>query len=85
MFYSNYVDANKNARIVQRVTKNGKLRTETRYRDEGADRFAISTDNNNSTSLFLDLEGGEIRGGETVRLSGHQARSLYRVLQKHYG
>lgn len=76
--------SNQNSRIVNRVTKNNKKRTETKYRDDGADRFAISTDQHDATKLFVDLYGGEVRGGETFTLSGRQARTLYRVLQSHY-
>ena len=75
---------NKNSRIVQRVTQNGKFRTETKYRDWGSDSFAVSTDGNNATVGYIDFEGGQFDGGETVKLSGHQLRTLYRVLQKHY-
>ncbi len=77
-------ESNKNSRIVSVTTPNGKFRTSTRYRDDGSDRFAVSTDSKNSTSLFLDLEGGVVRGGETLVLNGRQARTLYRVLSKHY-
>jgi hypothetical protein len=76
--------SNKNSRIVTRVTKNGKLRTETSRRDDGADRYSVSTDMHNRTRLFIDLEGGNIRGGETVEMSGHQARTLYRLLARHF-
>ena len=75
---------NKNAIIQSRVSRNGKYRTETARRDYGADNFAASTDNNGATSVFLDFEGGNIKGGDTVRLDGRQARTLYRILQNHF-
>lgn len=74
------------ARIVSRMTKNGKFRTETRNRPVGSDRFAVSTaGQNGATKLFLDFSGGDIRGGSTIALDGRQARTLYRLLAKHYG
>jgi hypothetical protein len=75
---------NHNARIINRKTKNGKLRTETRYRDAGADRFAISTDKHDATKLFIDIDGGDARDGYSLTLTGRQARSLFRVLGKHF-
>lgn len=73
---------NKNAHIGSRVDRTGKVRTETLRRDEGSLQFAVSTDEqNDSTKLFIDLPYGD--GG--MQLSGHEARSLYRVLRKHYG
>ena len=78
-------ETNENSRIVSRVTPNSKLRTETRYRDVGSDRFAISTDpSSNTTKFFIDLDGGEIRGGETIELTGRQARTIQRVLNQHF-
>ena len=77
---SNWYDTNKNARIVNRTDRTGKSRTETQRRDSGAD-FAISTDErNNSTNLFI----GGFGAPGAVRLDGHEARTLYRLLSKHY-
>lgn len=82
---SNYYDQNRNARINSRSTKNNKLRTETKYREDGID-FAVTTDKRtNATALFIDFDGGNANGGETVRLDGRQARTLYRLLTNHYG
>lgn len=78
---SNFYDANRNARIVSRTDRTGKLRTETQRRDDGAVAMAISTDEStNSTNLFIDFPGES-----PVRLTGRQARSLYRLIRKHYG
>jgi len=77
-----YFDQNRNARIATRVDKTGKLRTETQRRDDGAVLMAVSTDQrNDSTNLFIDFPGNE---GD-IRLTGREARSLYRLLRKHYG
>lgn len=74
------IGSNKNARIVSRVSRNGKLRTETRRRDFGAANVAVTTDpNSKATRLFIDFENGEY-----INLSGRQARTIYRVLQAHY-
>lgn len=79
---SNYFDQNKNARIGTRIDKTGKLRTETQRRDEGTVVMAVSTDQrDNSTNLFIDFPGFE----GNVRLTGRDARTLYRLLRKHYG
>ena len=76
-FVFDYV--NRNASIVTRKDKNGKYRTETSGRDIGTAQIAVSTDaGSNTTSLYIDLpEAG-------VRLTGAEARTLYRVLSKHY-
>jgi hypothetical protein len=71
---------NKNARISTRVTENGKLRTETARRDTGTLNIAASTDpGTNATRLFVDFENGN-----SFNLSGREARTLYRLLRKHY-
>lgn len=71
--------ANRNAKIASRFDKTGKFRTETKNRDEDSVRMNASTDlRNNSTNFFIDLPEGN------VRLNGRQARSLYRVLARHY-
>ncbi len=73
--------ANKNAHIESRIDANGKLRTETQRRDSGPD-FAVSTDErSNATRLFIDNVWDQ---NGTIALSGHEARSLYRLLRKHY-
>jgi len=71
--------ANRNASITVRHDKNGKKRTETTRRDLGAVKFAASTNSKtNSTMLFIDFPEG------TIKLSGAESRTLYRVLNKHY-
>jgi hypothetical protein len=82
MRYYNDVTQNKNAVIGSRIDRTGKARTETQRRDEGSVLMAASTDQrNNSTRVFIDFPFGE----GTVRLTGREARSLYRVLRTHYG
>jgi hypothetical protein len=77
----NYSSQNKNARIGTRIDRTGKLRTETQRRDDGAVSMAVTTDQrNNSTNLFIDFPDFE-----NVRLSGKEARTLYRLLRRHYG
>jgi len=70
---------NKNAviRVVEEI--GGKLRTETARRDEDTASFAITTNyNSNSSALYIDLPNS------SIRLSGSEARTLYRLLNKHY-
>lgn len=71
--------SNRNATIKVREDKTGKVRTETRNRDQGSVQFAVSTNpKTNSTSLYVDLPY------DSFSLSGSEARTLYRLLQKHY-
>lgn len=74
---------NKNARLQTRTDRTGKVRTETVRRDEGSFGVAVSTDTSaNSTRLFLNFDG---TFGNSIALNGHEARTLYRALQRHYG
>lgn len=78
--FVNATPTNKNARIVSRISKNGKLRTETARRDDGSTNVAMTTDKvTHATKLFLDLDDGS-----TVSLSGREARTLYRLMRSHY-
>lgn len=79
-------DTNRNAVIKTRIDRTGKLRTETARRNVGFD-IALSTDvHNNSTRLFIDLYGrdGSFPSSADMVLDGHQARTLYRTLHKHF-
>ena len=70
---------NRNSVIRFSEDNNGELRTETRYRDEGSASFAIVTNAaSKASSLFIDLPHN------SFRLSGSEARTLYRLLNKHY-
>lgn len=79
---SNDFKTNGNARIATRIDRTGKTRTETQRRDEGSVVMAVATDkHNDSTKLFIDFPQFDA----VVQLSGREARSLYRLLRKHYG
>lgn len=75
----NYFDTNYNARINSK-TKNRVAVTETRYREDGFNVTATTDIDNNSTSL-----GIKKLGNRQLNLSGAEARTLYRVLTKHFG
>ena len=76
-----FVSQNRNAVIRTRQDRTGKLRTETARRDERTISAAVSTNRKtDSTRLFIDFPN---RGG-AVELTGSEARTLYRLLQKHY-
>lgn len=71
---------NRNSRLNTRIDRTGKLRTETVSRDDNTIRAAISTHRkNNSSNLYVDFPTGQ-----TVRITGREARTLYRLLDKHY-
>lgn len=70
---------NRNSVIRVRETRTGNIRTETFNRDDETSNFAMSTDpRNNSTSFTISTPYGH------VRLSGSEARTIYRLMRKHY-
>lgn len=76
-----FVGRSKNKNAVIRVVEEigGKIRTETARRDEDSASFAITTNyNSNASALYIDLPNS------SIRLSGSEARTLYRLLYKHY-
>lgn len=80
------IATNKNAHIVTRTDRTGKLRTETTRRDESELDVAISTDErNNATRVFIDVDGREGSFPRAdLELNGHQARTLYLALDRHF-
>lgn len=77
---SNNAVQNRNASIRTRMTRNGKLRTETYRRDENTFAVAVNTlPDDNSTLLSINSPDGSI-----YRFDGRTARTIYRTLQKHY-
>lgn len=77
------VAQNKNAIVRSRTTRNGKFRTETARRDSDTlNAAAVTTPQTNNTVLYIDFPvGGTLA---SVALNGHEARTLYRVLERHY-
>jgi len=67
---------NKNARI-QQARFGSRIETETRYRDD--DFYVAATRNPDGTQHVQVADGAQI-----MSLSGSQARTLYRVLDRHY-
>jgi len=76
-----FVAQNRNAVIRSRFDRTGKLRTETARRDSSTISAAVSTNRKtDSTRLFIDFP----EQNSAIQLSGSEARTLYRLLQKHY-
>ena len=70
---------NRNAVIRAREDRSGKFRTETHRRDDGSVQFAATTNpRSNATTVFIDFPEG------ALKLTGSEARTLYRLLSKHY-
>jgi len=71
---------NRNASIISREGRGGKFRTETSRRDNNTVSVALTTNpRTDATMLFVDAPDGD-----TFTFDGRTARTLYRVLQKHY-
>jgi hypothetical protein len=76
----NYDAFNKSAVIRHRKDRKQKDRTETYGREWGTLNAAISTDpTSHATALHIDLPDGE-----SLHFAGNEARTLYRLMQKHY-
>lgn len=71
-------DTNRNAIIRSRTLRNGNLRTETANRTSGISVGVTST-KTGATRFSLTTEDGLV-----VRLNGRGARTLFRVLARHY-
>jgi hypothetical protein len=81
------IPTNKNAHIISRVDRTGKIRTETVRRDANELDVAVSTNpRTGATRVFFDAEGreGNFGGFASLTLNGRQARTLFLTLQKHY-
>jgi uncharacterized Ntn-hydrolase superfamily protein len=70
---------NKNRRIAQRRVGR-RVVTNLARNDERFDVIVSTDDDNNSTRLKIVDENGSV-----FRFSGARARTLYRVLARHYG
>lgn len=72
--------ANRNSRIFTKLSPTSAVArtTFTAHRDEGTLQAAIATDSSNSSAFVIS------KGGTTVELNGHEARTLYRTLSRHY-
>ena len=70
---------NKSASIKSREDRKGNIRTETVRRDEGSVIVNVSTNPSvDSTRLFVDTPD------DSFAFDGRTARTIYRVLKKHY-
>lgn len=72
--------SNRNSRIVSNVNVHTlhARETYTDRRDPGSLVAVAQTSTNNATNFLLS------RGGVTVELNGHEARTLLRLLETHY-
>jgi hypothetical protein len=77
---SNRSDSNRNSRIVTRNRPGSVYAryTRTAGRDPGTLQAAVVTESNGSTAVEIE------RAGASLLLNGHEARTLFNVLAKHY-
>lgn len=81
---------NRNANIKTRRDSRGNIRTETLGRRAGFDVAASTNTSSHRTRVFIDLFGRDRgldpdhAGLADLELTGYQARTLYRVLKKHF-
>jgi len=73
-------ESNRNSRIVTQPRPETLFArsTYTANRDPGSMVALVNTESNNATQLVLS------RNGATLQLSGHEARTLLQLLEKHY-
>ncbi len=76
-------DSNRNSFILNRPTETAMVGgyTFTKGRDADALKVSARTSTNNSTEVVITRFGGD----ERIVLTGNEARTLQRVLNKHYG
>jgi len=74
-----HIQINKSASIKTRYDRTGKLRTETTGRNAGVNVAVSTNERNDSTMLYVDFPDGSV-----AQFDGRSARTLFRVLSRHY-
>lgn len=76
-------ESNRNARILNRPNLDAMVGgyTFTKGRDADALKVSVRTSSSNTTEVVITRFGGD----EKLVLSGNEARTLQRALNKHYG
>jgi hypothetical protein len=79
-------NTNQHAHVRTRIDRTGKLRTETAGRDRGIDVAITTNQRNNSTRVFIDINGRKSYnfGSADIELGGREAWTLFRALAKHF-
>ncbi len=77
---NNRSTSNRNSRIVTQWSPSSYMArsTFTENRDPGSLQALVDTQSNNATDMVIN------RNGVTFQLTGHEARTLYALLDKHY-
>ena len=73
-------ESNRNSRIVTKFSPTSYTArvTRTERRDEGSLNAVAVTDSSNASAFVMS------KAGTTIELNGHEARTLFLTLQKHY-